>query len=338
MMVIGTSYFESRAAADRYYREYGYPDAEIPLAEGAIQIGRPMLKPGEMLSIIPGEGRYQIHVGEKPLIELASDLDAEIALLVADGDKIRLPKVHLSQYGAIKGMLENAGGRYDIKGYFKFPEGIDVTGVLSGLIAGEVVNGKKESQSFFTPDDIAYRVCRSAGPLTGRRVLEPSAGDGALADVAEAAGAEVVVVENYPPNVLRLEGKGYTVVARDFMTVTRDQIGTFDVILANPPFSKNQDIDHIRHMWTFLKPGGYLSTIASKAWQTGSQRKQREFREFLERHQAEVVEIEAGAFKESGTSVATVHICIQKSERLAEAQYVAPVAGAVSQDQLGLQF
>ncbi|WP_425953120.1 hypothetical protein [Ralstonia pseudosolanacearum] len=337
-MMIGTAYFESKASADRYYREYGYPNADLQLEEGSIHIGPPPLNRDETLSIIPGEGRYLIHVSEKSegVVDV-NNLEDELDLLVVDGNKILLPEARLTQYPAIKKLMEKAGGKFDFKGYFKFPKGIDVADVLAALQEGEEVNGKKESQSFFTPEEVGYRVCCDAGPLIGKRVLEPSAGHGALADIAEAAGADVTVVENYAPNILALEAKGYDVIARDFLTVTPEEIGLFDVVVANPPFARSQDIEHIRHMWSFLKPGGCMSVIASKSWQEGTQHKQREFREFLNQHQAEISDIEAGAFKKSGTYAKTVHIRIVKSARQVDLPHVS-FRNAAPHDQIIMQF
>lgn len=67
----GTSHFVSRQAAERYYRDYGYADvAEAvtrKIADGEIHIGKPALLAGQSLSIIPGEGRYQIDdAGQEP--------------------------------------------------------------------------------------------------------------------------------------------------------------------------------------------------------------------------------------------------------------------------------
>lgn len=66
----GTSCFVSRQAAEDYYRPYvqGSPkDLKAAVAEkimaGHIYIGKPSLKDGERLSVIPGEGRYQIEEG-----------------------------------------------------------------------------------------------------------------------------------------------------------------------------------------------------------------------------------------------------------------------------------
>lgn len=59
----GTSHFVSRAAAERYYAACETDPARAvarKLADGEIHIGKPELKPGQRLSVIAGEGRYQI--------------------------------------------------------------------------------------------------------------------------------------------------------------------------------------------------------------------------------------------------------------------------------------
>ena len=61
-MRIGTSYFVSRAAANRYYKPYGESAADVgrKLAAGEIHIGRPPRAAGESVGVIAGEGRYYL--------------------------------------------------------------------------------------------------------------------------------------------------------------------------------------------------------------------------------------------------------------------------------------
>lgn len=243
----------------------------------------------------------------------------EVELLLLDGDVIKLPTVHLDHYAKLKARIEKAGGSYNTRGYFDFPAGISASEVLDAMKRGETVNFKKDQQFFATPKRLAEAVCRAVGLDASRpvmepapRVLEPSAGDGALADIARAAGAEVVVVENWTPNVLALQAKGYEVIDRSFLDCTPAELGTFDLIVANPPFSRGMDIRHVEHMWEFLRPRGRLSVLMSTSWIGGSQRTQALFQEFLERHGASIEHIAPGAFKESGTNVAVVHVVVTK--------------------------
>ena len=222
--------------------------------------------------------------------------------------RLVLPTQHLEHYAAVKALIVTAGGKYSSKGYFAFEEGIDPAAVHRSLMAGRIVNDKKDVQFFATQPQQAIELCDRAGPLKGLRVLEPSAGDGALADIARDRGAHVTVIENWPVNVAKLKAKGYAVIDQDFLTVSPDDLGKFDVIIGNPPFAKNQDIDHVMHMMKFLEPGGVLSVITSQAWQRGTQKKQVEFAEFLREIGAAITPIAKGAFKASGTLVPTFQI------------------------------
>lgn len=58
----GTSYFVSRSAAIRYYKDYGDNAASVDtkIREGSIHIGKPPLKPGDVLMTTDGGKRYMI--------------------------------------------------------------------------------------------------------------------------------------------------------------------------------------------------------------------------------------------------------------------------------------
>jgi phospholipid N-methyltransferase len=234
----------------------------------------------------------------------------EIAQLVVTTQGVELPAVRLHFYKHIKKLLEKAGGRYvQNRQYFEFDDGIDTTTLIDRLLNGEQINRQKETQFFATPRSEALELCRQAGPLRGLRVLEPSAGSGAIADVImEQSPGELVTIENDHVNAIKLRAKGYAPIEQDFLQIKADDIGLFDAIIANPPFSNNRDIDHVMHMLTMLKPGGSLSVIMSMAWINGHQRQHLEFKQLLAAHQIEPVPIEAGTFSASGTKVATVRI------------------------------
>lgn len=80
----------------------------------------------------------------------------------------------------------------------------------------------------------------------------------------------------------------------------------------NPPFENGQDIIHTLHGWEFVKPGGTLVSILAAGVKFRSDKRTTAFREWVEEHGGELEDIEAGAFKASGTSVATVMLTIHK--------------------------
>jgi len=241
-------------------------------------------------------------------------IEQELALLTVAGSKLQLPAQQLQHYDEISQRLGKAGGRYMTghNKHFVFDEGVDCADLLRRLVAGETVNFQQEYQFFATPEnkaiDAAEEIRKSLGTLRGKRVLEPSAGTGALANVVRRMGADVVVVEAWNVNAIKLRAQGYDVIERDFLSVTPEQIGTFDAVLANPPFTKNQDVQHVMHMLQFIRPGGALSAIMSTTWLEGKTKTHAQFKEFLATQDVTVTAIEAGAFKESGTTVPTVRL------------------------------
>ena len=96
----------------------------------------------------------------------------------------------------------------------------------------------------------------------------------------------------------------------DFMKVVIPQ--RFDRIIANPPFSKNQDIDHVKKMYKLLRKGGRLVSVMSNHWNVSSNKKETEFKEWLDKVESEVYDIPSGTFKKSGTLVGGKIVVINK--------------------------
>lgn len=233
-------------------------------------------------------------------------LQKELKMLIPKGNVIELPKEQITLYPTIKKLMERAGGKYK-KLAFHFSPETDAESLIESLVMGEEVNPAKKWQFFPTSDELAEVL--TADCREGLRVLEPSAGEGVLVNAAYARGAEdIVAVEAWNIKADVLRKKGFNVVEADFLQCTVKELGLFDVVCANPPFSGGADIKHVLHMLNFLKPNGVLNAIMSPSWMTGSQRKQREFRDFLKAVDAEIVQIAPGAFKHAGTNVATVRI------------------------------
>lgn len=241
-------------------------------------------------------------------------IEQELALLTVSGSKLQMPAQQLRHYDEISQRLVKAGGRYVTgrKKHFVFDDGIDCADLLRRTVAGEAVNFRQDYQFFATPEnkaiEAAEKIRKTLGTLQGKRILEPSAGTGALANVVREMGADVVVIEAWSVNAIKLRALGYEVIETDFLSVTPEQIGTFDAVLANPPFTRNQDIQHVMHMLQFVRPGGALSVIMSTSWLEGKTKAHSQFKEFLATQDVTVTGIEAGAFKESGTTVPTVRL------------------------------
>ena len=170
---------------------------------------------------------------------------------------------------------------------------------------------------FETPAALAQRMVDEAEIESGMSVLEPSAGAGRIADAiaTEVDKDTITVVERMSSLREILELKGYTVAESDFMEHT----GQYDRIVMNPPFENLQDIDHVRHAYDQLKPGGKMVSIMSPGPFFRDTKKAKEFRDWIEEVGGTVEALPEGTFKESGTGVASRLVVIEKGGERAPA-------------------
>ncbi|HHQ4611974.1 TPA: LPD38 domain-containing protein [Aeromonas veronii] len=176
-----------------------------------------------------------------------------------------------------------------------------------------LLNNRNAFIDFFpTPEEYATDLVDRLGIEPGMVVLEPSAGHGILAEAARDAGATVEAVELAGDLRDILQEKGFSLVGNDFMETTPSQ--RYDAVIMNPPFSNDMDIDHVRHAFAHLKPGGRLAAIVSSMAGQRSNKKNKAFREWLDDLGASEEMMPEGAFKDSlnPTSVRTKIITIEK--------------------------
>lgn len=118
---------------------------------------------------------------------------------------------------------------------------------------------------WLTPPDLARRVVdwaligtdwgRRVGGFGGDRVLEPSAGNGALVRPLVAAGAGVFAVEldeRYTSDLRRELGSWGMLVTCDFLAIQPPPTGEgFSLVLMNPPYENGLDVAFILHALKF---------------------------------------------------------------------------------------
>jgi len=113
-----------------------------------------------------------------------------------------------------------------------------------------------------TPPDIAARLVDYAGNLEGLRILEPSAGTGALVRAFEARGvhsADVVTIERERALCDVLERMGAHPVCADFEEWATTTEERFDLVVMNPPFRRARQ--HVEAAFNLLVDGGSLLAI-----------------------------------------------------------------------------
>lgn len=213
-----------------------------------------------------------------------------------DGNKLFLPPTQLerSLYVKVDKALKAIGGKWNrsAKAHVFDSDPADVVEQL--LQTGEVIDAKKEFQFFETPTELAEQLVAAAQLSEADRVLEPSAGKGRIASLIPGCD----VIELNPDNRKYLQENGFNLIHDDFLTFD----GKYDVIVANPPFSKQQDIDHVTHM---LEIADRVVSVMSASVLWRENKKTVEFRDLIESLGGEFEELPDGAFKESGTEVKT---------------------------------
>jgi hypothetical protein len=110
--------------------------------------------------------------------------------------------------------------------------------------------------------------------LQGKTVLEPSAGFGNMADFCKENGAEVIVCEISDRLRQLLDGK-YFVIESDFLDLTRDRVSHVDLIVMNPPFSKQEE--HLSHAWDIAPVGCTIICLCNATMYKNSWSKKREY-------------------------------------------------------------
>lgn len=250
--------------------------------------------------------------GDVPMTRLDDRQRELLSLVRVDGQvAVYTGEEHIPDWGALKRVMVALGGRWRTKKGFVFSDDVDLDEVIRlAQETGEILDPR--SVGFFpTPDTLANLVAVIAdiGPHV-RRVLEPSAGKGALVRAVRhrCSFPEIHCVEMLPENVkaLELEVNVTAVTQGDFLSMTPERLGLFDVVVMNPPFGGRSDIKHVTHAMRFLAPGGRLVAIMSAGVEFGQTKDVRKFRSLVEAHNGTIERCPDGSFLESGTGVRTV--------------------------------
>ena len=192
---------------------------------------------------------------------------------------VKLPEVQLDRkiYQEVSSALGLIGGTWNRKSLgFVFHD--DPTELLEEIANGEKRNLKKEFQFFGTPDSLADYLVELAEVDADDEILEPSAGQGAIIKAIGRVlpNKQVDFYELMPLNKKILDKIPTAFfLGDDFLKFNSKY---HDKIIANPPFSKNQDLTHVLKMYDSLSSGGRLVSVMSNHWRTSTNKKEVEFK------------------------------------------------------------
>jgi predicted RNA methylase len=239
--------------------------------------------------------------------------------------KIENSKVFLSGqldrkvYTKVNDVLMAAGGKWSKKERAHVFE--DATDAIEqALLVGEITT-HQDIDFFPTPFPIVHQMLEVAAIEKAHRVLEPSAGDGAIARHLNDISNHVTCIERDSKLAEICRGIRQEAFRKrginspneplcnkcDFMQVRPEPM--FDRIIMNPPFSRRQDVQHILHAYNFLAPGGRLVSIAGSGVMFRADGPTKRLREMAFRS-GTITPLPPGSFKPSGTMVNTVMVVI----------------------------
>lgn len=245
--------------------------------------------------------------------QLSSEAVAVLGSMEVDGNLATITAGQLDRklYVEVNAALEAIGGKWNRRSKAHIFEGDPRDALDQVVLTGGFTDAKREFDFFETPPEVAISVIELAQIEPGMVVLEPSAGKGALARPAKARGADVVCVEIQPKLAEALRAEGFRVPqGGDFLAFEAPAPGkgNYDRVVMNPPFSRQQDITHVRHAVSFVRPGGILVAIMSAGMKFRENRKTDAFRCWLPRWFADynIHDLPEKAFRSSGTDVNAV--------------------------------
>jgi hypothetical protein len=160
-------------------------------------------------------------------------------------------------------VLESIGGVKLHSGCFQFA--YDALDVIHEIVFTGCIPDAKSHQFYPTPERLARMCVELAEIGEADKVLEPSAGQGAIATLLPAGRTTAVELSDLQCNVLRAKlGAGADVICHDFILQADDWWlagRRFDRVVMNPPFADGRAKLHAEYAGHVVAPGGRLVAI-----------------------------------------------------------------------------
>jgi SAM-dependent methyltransferase len=228
-----------------------------------------------------------------------SDRTREVlAAAETEGCHLRLTeKLPPKEYKAVDVVLRRLGGTWSRKHQAHVFDG-DAAAAIADVISGADIPGTDRALEGFvaTPAELADWILRHHTDLdvlpAGARVLEPSAGEGALVHAVLTTNPDVQVtaVEPNPERAAKLpQHPRVDLKVSTFETFAAAAARpTYDLVVMNPPFALPHDytawITHLMLAWDMLAPGGRLVSIVPGGYEFRTDRKHTAARDLIHAH------------------------------------------------------
>ena len=155
------------------------------------------------------------------------------------------------------------------------------------------------------------------------RVLEPSAGDGAIVRVLLSHRARVDAVEVDPGRVAQLRliertNPRLTVQHANFLQTAARPVYTH--VVMNPPFNGTHYMQHVMHAFDFLAPGGTLVAVLPATVEFGESRAHDAFRAWMDARKGSAWrltyhDLPEETFAASGTRINTCYVILGRDRK-----------------------
>jgi SAM-dependent methyltransferase len=171
-----------------------------------------------------------------------------------------------ADYAALKRVLGELKGEWNRKAQASL-FAYDPTVAIANYLETGYIPPKNPHQLFTTqPEDIKIMLDDMIVGLRGfKRILEPSAGTGAIADALRlrCPDAEIDCAEIDAELRAALSNR-FPIIGHDFLKVA--PTGDYDLVVMNPPFHGVAYQKHVRHAWKFLREAGELLSVVPSAF------------------------------------------------------------------------
>ena len=266
---------------------------------------------------IPSEFRTKPAKKQKEFVMMGRPLPFAVLALLSDveraqsyakgprGEAIWTPIEHAIKFRYISDktiafeeaqrVLASIGGVLQKEGHWQFD--YQPKDAINEIVCSGCLPDQKSHQYYPTPENVAKAAMDMAGIEDHHTCLEPSAGQGGLAQFMPQERTTCIEISELYCAILK--AKGFNAIQSDFLQWHGPQ---FDIIVMNPPFSSGRAEAHVKKAASLLKENGRLVAILPASFKG---------KDVLPGCSLEWSDCYANEF--AGTSVSVVIMCATKS-------------------------